>query len=288
MARRKEADERERAEVRLRYLLEKRDALNDEARSLRKERDRVNAKKAGVLEEYRALRDTHRQRVAAVRAHKARRDELQAEAKKLIRLKRTLKGRLRGGLESGLDRLRQDVARLEREQQTRELSLEAENRLLETLRRRRTELSELETLGREHRDVLERVQELDEAIDARFREADEAHAQVVARSEEVEALFAPLDEKRETLDVLFAESDRLHQAYLKVRERADHYHRRAAELREEVVAVREARRAEASAARQWAADQREAVREALEDDEEWEEAVDEALDHLRKGGKLEL
>ena len=288
MARKQVEEELQAAEVRYRHMLDRRDALNEEAAAFREERDRINAKKAEIREPLQALREEHAAVVAEVKAHKARRNELQARAKELIEVKRKVRGRLRGGLASEVGRLRDRVARLEHTQQTGALTLEEENRLLEELREARESLAELEALQAEHRDVLAQVDELGAAIDDCFKQADAEHEAVVAKSDASQSLWDRMAEKRETLDVLQAESDRLHQAFLEVRERADHYHRRAVEMREKVVAIRQARRQEDAEARALMEAQREAVQEALEDDEAWDEAVDEALAHLRKGGRLEL
>lgn len=288
MPRRKVLSELQRAEVRYRHLLEKRDALNREAAALRGERDLVHGKGAEIREALRPLLESHRALLEEVRSHKARRNDLQARAKELIALKRQLRGRLQGDLGDALARLEEDVARMEREQETRSLSLEEENRLLEALRGARAERAELERIREDHQEVLSQVNDLDVAIDDHFRWADEAHAALVAKSERVQALRAQMGARRDVLRRLDAEGDRLHGAFLAARERADRYHRRAVEMREELLALRRAQQAEDTEGRELLEAQREAVREALEDDAAWEGAVEAALGHLRKGGKLEL
>lgn len=288
MARKDDLTEVEQAEKRYQRLLEKRDRYNAEGRAVRQERDLLNEKKGTVRKEANALRDKRSQLLTEVREHKAARNDLQKRAKELIQVRRQLRGELKGGVAGQVKRFRDRIAQLEREQETQSLSLDAEARLLENLRGARQELAEVEKIQRDHEDVLQEVGELDTAIDDHFARADVAHEHVVQKSEAAQTLRPAIDEKFDELSRLIAEANRVHELYLKVRERADYYHQRGVEMRKKVITIRRSRRAEAKEGRKLVAKQKAAVEQALDDDEKLDEAVDEALATLRKGGKLEL
>jgi chromosome segregation ATPase len=160
--------------------------------------------------------------------------------------------------------------------------------LLESLRTARDELVELDGLQREHQEVLRGVGELDAAIDDHFQRAEVEHQEVLRLSELVQEVRRDLEEKQDELSILTAEANRIHGLFRKVRERADHYHQRAMEMRKEVITIKRARRRENVEGRVLMKEQKAAVREALEDEEELDQAVDNAIATLRKGGKLEL
>ncbi|MFQ5986242.1 MAG: hypothetical protein ACE5KQ_02655 [Thermoplasmata archaeon] len=288
MAQKKDLTELQQAERRYQNLIEKRDRFNADARAVREERDLLNKKKGEVRQQVNGLRDDRSRLLKEVREHKAQRDDLQRRAKELIRVKRKLRGRLKGGVEAEVRTRQKQIARLETDQETQSLSLAEESRLLENLRRAREELAELEAVEREHHEVLKEVGELDAAIDDHFEGAEAEHLEVVRISAQAQAGRSELDEKLDELSVLIAEANRIHELFVTVRERADHYHQRAMEMRKEVISIKRTRRREHAEGKVLMKEQKTAVREALEDEEKIDEAVDEALATLRKGGKLEL
>ncbi len=288
MARKEELTELQQAEWRYQHLVEKRDRFNAEARVVREERDLLNKKKGAVRQQTNAIRDRRSRLLKEVREHKGRRNDLQRRAKELIEVKRRLRGRMKGGVQAEVRNRRDQVAKLEMQQETQSLSLPDEARLLESIRRAREELAELEALAREHESVLHEVGELDVAIDDHFQRAETEHREVVEQSARAQALRGELDTKLAEGAILAAEANRLHELFMKVRERADHYHQRAMEMRKEVISVKRSRRQEHTEGRALLKAQKAVVREALEDEAKLDEAVDEALATLKKGDKLEL
>ncbi len=288
MARKEDLTERQQAERRYQSLVEKRDHFNVEARAVREERDLLNRKKAQVRQQANAIRDRRSRLLKEVRDHKAKRNDLQRRAKELIQIKGKLRGRLKGGVGAQVQNRRDQATKLETQQQTQSLSLTEESHLLENLRRARKELAELEVLQREHESVLREVGDVDVAIDDHFQRAEAEHQEVVAKSEQAQALRRELDEKLDEVSVLVAEANRIHELFVKVRERADHFHQRAMEMRKEIISIKRSRRQERTKAKALVKQQKAVVREALEDEEKLDEAVDEAIATLRKGGKLEL
>ena len=288
MPRRKDLTEQQQAERRYQNLIEKRDHFNAEARAVREERDLLNKKKGPVHQQANAIRDRRFQLLREVRDHKAKRNDLQRHAKELILIKRKLRGREKGGVAAQVQKRRDQATKLETQQQTQSLSLTEESRLLENLRQARKELVELEALQREHESVLKEVGELDVAIDDHFQRAEAEHQEVVAKSEQAQALRRELDEKLDEVSVLIAEANRIHELFVKVKERADHFHQRAMEMRKEVISIKRSRRQERTEAKVLVKQQKAVVREALEDEKKLDEAVEDAIATLRKGGKLEL
>src|SRR5438552_18043685 len=90
MVRKKTSSELEQAEINLQSLMEKRDALNGEAQQARQERDLVHEKKREVGVRLRPLKDRRASFAAEARAHRDKREVLQAKVKYLIELKRNL------------------------------------------------------------------------------------------------------------------------------------------------------------------------------------------------------
>ncbi len=288
MARKEDLTERQQAERRYQNMIEKRDRFNAESRVVREERDLLNKNKGLVRQQANAIRDRRSQLLGEVRDHKAKRNDLQRRGKELIQIKRKLRGRLKGGVEAQVREHRDQATKLETQQQTQSLSLTEESRLLENLRRARKELAELEVLQREHVSVLREVGDVDVAIDDHFQRAEAEHQEVVAKSEQAQAHRRELDEKLDEESVLIAEANRIHELFVKVKERADHFHQRAVEMRKEVISIKRSRRQEHTEAKALVKQQKAVVREALEDEKKLDEAVDEAIAALRKGGKLEL
>ncbi len=288
MARKDDLTEQQQAERRYQTLIEKRDHFNAEARVVREARDLLNEKRGPVRQQANAIRGRRSQLLGEVRDHKAKRNDLQRRAKELIQIKQKLRGHQKGGVEAQVRNRRAEATKLETQQQTQSLSLTEESRLLENLRRARKELAELEALQREHESVLREVGEVDVAIDDHFQRAEAEHHEVVTKSEHAQVLRRELDEKLDELSVLIAEANRIHELFVKVKERADHSHQRAMEMRREVISIKRSRRREHIEAKALVKQQKAVVREALEDEKKLDEAVDEAIATLRKGGKLEL
>ncbi len=288
MGRKRTLSELQHAEVRYRSLLEKRDEHNAEARTIREERDLLNKKKGEVRQEASRLRDRRSLLLKEVRAHKEKRNELQARAKELINVKRKLRGELKGSIEAELEDRKGRLREMETRQQTTSLSLEQEQRLLEEMRRAQSELDHLEAVAKEHRDVLQQVEELDATIDGHFQRAESEHQEVLRKSESVMALRGEIDTKMEALSLLAAEANKVHETFKAMKEKADHYHERAMEMRKKILSIKRARKQEYDEAMKALRKHKETVRKALGDEEALEKAVDDAISHLKKEGKVEL
>ena len=288
MVRKKVPSELEKAEVKLRDLMDRRDALNEEAHLHRQERDQLHEQKRGLAVGLRKLKDERGAVVQEMRVHKAKRNALQLKAKQLIELRRQLRGRVRGSVGTDLATLRREIARIEMDQQTRPMALKEENELLDGLKVKVRAMRELEKTKGEEDVVRKDVKEVDAEIDSLFRDADEEHAQVVALSEKANGLHDQVTQLVQNMGVLIAEANKKHEEYLEVRAKADEVHQKVVDMRTKVLTTRETARTEQREARQILKEHRQAVRRELFDEKKLDEFADKAVEALLKKGKVEI
>jgi len=286
MVRRKEKSELEQAEIKLESLIERRNALNSEAAVFREERDLLHDQKKGVVDQVRALRDERDRLVDEMRVHRDQRNEFQRKARDLIDLKRRVRGQLHGSIAGELERLRKDVKRMEMRQQTASLKLEEENALLDDLREKLKELKSLEHLRSEQDKVGKEVRDLDGSITDLFRAADKEHELVVKLNAEAKERHEKLGGLVGQISALTADANKKHEGYLKIRTRADELHQKAMEMREGVLTIRNAHRAEIREARNLLRQQNITVRRELLDERKLDKAAEEALQLLMKKGRV--
>ena len=288
MVRKKSLSELEKAEIKLQSLLEKRDALNDEGRVLRQERDLVHEKKRELSGRFRELKGQRSALVAEARAHRARRDAFQQKAKALIEMRRRLRTKMGGSLGEELRRAKREVAAMELRQQTATLTLAEENELLDDLKARLRQMRELEGLKKEQDGVFKEVQDVDASITELFAHADREHKAAVEASDKARAFDEELDALVASITTLGQEGDQKHEAYLDAKAKADEIHAKVLEMREKVLSERTTKRAEAREARDLIRAQNRAVRAALLDEKKLEASADEALQALLRKGRVEI
>jgi uncharacterized coiled-coil DUF342 family protein len=237
------------------------------------------------MKEARDRRDTF---VGQMRGHKKRRDDLQAKAKELIEFKKKLKGKPMGSLKDEIRAMEGDVRVMELRQQTVPLTIPKERELLEVIKKRVAEIQKLKVVLAEQEKIQKEVHDLDKSIDALFRQADKEHAEVVRLSEgqhkaheEAAALF-------KEIAALVASANKKHDEFLKLREGADAAHQKAQEMRDKIIEIKGAKRAERMEERKAVRDVNIATRKALDDKGVRDKAADEALQMLLKKGKIEI
>ncbi|MGQ0796796.1 MAG: DUF7121 family protein [Methanobacteriota archaeon] len=288
MVRRKSLSELEQAEIKLQSLVERRGTLNEEANVLRQERDLVHEKKREVASVFRELKGRRSGLIGQARAHREKRDDFQRKAKELIELKRKLRARGRTSAGEEFRLVKRQISEMEMRQQTATLTLREENRLLEGLKAKMQRLKDLESLKADEEKLAKEVKDLDATITDLFAVADREHKAAAEASEAARQLDGGLDELLQTLKTLAAEGDKHHEAYLEAREKADEIHAKVVEMREKVLASREARRAEARESRDLLRAQNRAARRALYDEEKLEESADAAFRSLLQKGRVEI
>jgi uncharacterized coiled-coil DUF342 family protein len=288
MVRKKTVSELEQAEIKLQSLLEKRDALNQEAQLLRKERDLVHEKKRELTGKLRELKDRRASFAAEARFHRARRDELQAKAKGLIAMKRKMRGSAHPDVGAELRAVKRQVSQMEMRQQTASLTIQKENELLEAIKGGFKRLRELEALKAEQDAISKEIRDIDSGITEFFEAAEKEHLEAVGLSEKAKSVHAEATELMRSVATLVAEGDEKHESYLSARSKADEVHAKVVEMRDKVLTIKGARRAEAREARDILRKQNRSVRQALYDEKKLEASADEALKALLQKGRVEI
>ncbi|HYM39812.1 MAG TPA: hypothetical protein VEY12_06685 [Thermoplasmata archaeon] len=288
MVRKKTLSELDQAEIKLESLLEKRDALNQEAQLARGERDMVHDKKRELSAKLREIKDRRGSLAAEARAHRSKRDEYQVKAKSLIELKRKL--RTHGGASASeeLRNLKRQTQAMELKQQTASLSLAAENDLIDQIKEHLKRVKELQVLKDEQDKISKEVKDLDGTITDLFAKADAEHKIASELSARAQAVHQETIELVQEISALIVEGNAKHEAYLEARGKADEVHAKVVEMRDKVLSIRGAKRAEAREARDLLRTQNRSVRRALYDEKKLEEAADQAVKALLQKGRVEI
>ncbi len=288
MVRKKTVSELEQAEIKLQSLLEKRDALNREAQLLRQERDLVHERKRELGPTLRELKDRRAALASEARSHRAKRDELQAKAKSLIELKRKMRGATSADVGAELRAMKKRVAQMEMRQQTASLTLSEENELIDELKQSMKRLKQLESLKGDQDKISTEIRDIDAGITDLFRAAEEAHQAAMALSAQARAVHEATVGLVQQVSTLIAEGNEKHAAYLDARTKADEIHAKVVEMREKVLSIRGARRAEEREAREALRQQNREVRRTLLDPKKLEDSADQALKALLEKGRVEI
>ena len=288
MVRKKTLSELQQAEIRLESLLEKRDALNQEAQLSRQERDMVHEKKRELSAKLREIKDRRGALAAQARAHRAKRDEFQTKAKSLIEIKRKL--RTQGGASASeeLRNLKRQTQAMELKQQTASLTLAEENELIDEIKSHMKRVKELQVLKDEQDKVSKEVKDLDGTITDLFAKADAEHKLATELSAQAQAVHQETLELVQGISALIVEGNAKHEAYLEARGKADEVHAKVVEMRDKVLTIRGAKRAEVRESRELLRDQNRSVRKALYDEKKLEQAADEAVKALLQKGRVEI
>ena len=288
MPRKKTPTELEKAELKLRSILDRRDELNEQANLVRQERDLLHNQRRETADNMREVRDKRDELVKKMRTHKAVRNKLHDQARALIDTRRKLRGKGPMNVGGDLRRLRVELDKMEMRQQTEPMPIAEENDLIDEMRVKYKDLLELEKVEDENVKVSKDVGDIDRHIDDLFRRADEEHKQVVVLSDEAQKLHDKVTEAFQRIAALSAEANKKHEEYIKLREKADEYHQRAQDMRKTVLKTKEDERNERREARDAIKQQNLAVRKALTDKKKLDEAAEDSLQQLLKHGKVEL
>ncbi len=288
MVRKKTLSELQQAEIRLESLLEKRDALNQEANLARQERDMVHEKKRELSVKLREIKDRRGALAAEARAHRAKRDEYQEKARALIELKRKLRSHGGSSASEELRALKRQTQAMELKQQTASLTLAEENELIDRIKEHMKRVKELETLKTEQDKITKEVRDLDGTITELFAKADAERKVASELSARAQAVHQETLELVQGISALIVEGNGKHEAYLEARANADEVHAKVVEMREKVLSMRGAQRAERREARDALRDQNRSVRRALFDEKKLEEAADAAVKALLQKGRVEI
>lgn len=288
MVRKKTLPELQQAEIKLESLLEKRDALNQEAALARQERDMVHEKKRELSAKLREIKDRRGALAAEARAHRAKRDEFQGKAKALIELKRKLRSQGGASASEELRTVKRQTQAMEFKQQTVSLTLAEENELIDQIKDHIKRVKELQVLKDEQDKITKEVRDLDGTITDLFAKADAEHKIASERSALAQAAHQETIELVQAISALIVEGDAKHQVFLEARGKADEVHAKVVEMRDKVLSIRGAQRAEQRESRDALRNQNRAVRRALYDEKKLDEAADAAVKALLQKGRVEI
>lgn len=269
-------------------LLDQRNLLNDQGKAARTDRDLLNEQrrtKSIAIEEHKVQRDAANEQM---RVHKELRNAYQDQAKALIDQKKGKTGAIERSLPLKVRKLRNDLQAAVEQQQTTELTIAKERVLVEKIREMWLELKGLETEMAKQKTVAAELTGADADIDALFAKADAEHAEVSkwmkTAQEHHEKFIAGVKEIR----ILVAESNKKHTEFIACKTKADEYHNKAMELREKVMAIRGERKAQFDAQRKEIQEVNQTARRNVADPRAIESYKDNALEQLKKGGKITL
>lgn len=267
-------------------FVQKRNELNDAARQLRQERDMLHDARKRFKDQMDAAKVKRDELNAKMREAKTRRNELQAQAKELIKSRQSKGGEVSKSLPLQARQLEKQIQEMELRQQTQPHTIEKERELLKQIKAKGQELAEIRTKLDVNREVKVDLNNLDQAIDDLFKQADEAHNEVQAFHKEASKFHDEFVQAVEESRVLTREANEKHKAYIEARERSNEQHAKAMELREQMITIRGERRAEYEAHKRELQDYNKGVQQAVADPKRLEEKAKDDLDALKKGGKI--
>lgn len=269
-------------------LIEARNQSNDLARAAADARNQLNEARRGKSEEietHKAARDAANE---VMRTHRAARDAYQEQAKALIAQKKGKAGALDRSLHLQVRKLQNDIAAMVEQQQTAVLSPSKEKVLVEKIRDLFLELKAKEAELKQQKVVEVDLSDTDGSIDDFFAKADAEHVQVVAALKEAQGHHEKFIAGVKEIRMLVSEANKKHAEFVAHKQKADESHTRAMELREKVMAVRSERKAEFDAQRKEIQQVNQTARRNVADPKALDRLKDDALEQLKKGGKISL
>jgi uncharacterized coiled-coil DUF342 family protein len=288
MAVKKKIDELRSSEEKFQSLVTKRDELNQQAQAIRIERDALNDKKKELREYLDELRDQRRSLSAKVGEHKKKRDELQLKAKSMIAMKQKLRSGMNKEARMSLTEKKREMHRLEMEQQTIPVPIEEEAELVKKIKVLYKQIGELEGLVTEQKEIQLSVEEIDDTIDEAFSLANSEHQYLMLHVNERKEIDSKINTVVNDIGIVIAAANKKHQEFLELRDAADAQHNKARDLRDKILEIRAAKRAERDEQRRDLAEVNASVRKELLDKDKLDKAADSALKQLLSKGKIEL
>ena len=281
-------DELQSAEEKFQALVAKRDEFHLKAQSVRVERDALNEKKKELRNQIDDLRDERRALSAKVADHKEKRDELQSKAKSMIDIKKKLRTTVDNDAKMTLTTAKREMRKLEMEYQTIPRPLEEEAVVIKRIKKLYEQITQLEKLVKDQKEIKMSISEVDDVIDEAFKLANNEHRQLMVYVEQRKAIDEKVRDIVNEISIVIGAGDKKHQEYMDLRAAADHQHTRAKELRDKILEIRATKRKERDEERKAISDLNAASRKELQDKDKLDKAADSALEKLLAKGKIEL
>lgn len=285
-----ERKERENLEKKADMFVQRRNEFNDQANAIRGERDLLNEKRKelmGKMDELKATRDVHN---ASLREHKEKRNEYQQQARLLIAKQRGVKREKPEG-PSPIFRakeLQSEIRDMEYQQQTTVLTTKQENKLIETIRKKRIELSGLAKEAEKAKQLNVDLRNTSDAIDQLFKLADAEHQEVVKFYKLAQEAHGEFMKVFDEASRVIGAANAKHAEFVQARQKADEQHQNFLDLRSKILELKGRDIADRHEARAIIREQRERVREAVADPRKLDEHAEDSLEKLKKGGKIQI
>jgi len=285
-----ERKERENLEKKADQYVQKRNEFNDQANVARGERDLLNGKRQelmGKMDELKRKRDEFN---GQLREHKEKRNEFQQQAKLLIAKQR---GQKRGKPEGPspifrAKELQSEIRDMEYQQQTTVLTTKEENKLIETIRKKRFELSGLAKEAEKAKQLNVDLRNTSDAIDQLFKMADAEHQEVVKFYKLAQEAHAEFMKVFDDASRVIGQANAKHAEFVSIRQKADEQHQQFLDLRSKILELKGRDIALRHEARAIIKEQRQKVNEAVADPKKLDAHAEDSLEKLKKGGKIQI
>lgn len=276
------------AEKKYRGFVDERDKIHEQVRAIVEEKKVLYDQKDKLFDDLNKLKRDKEALAKTLHGHKTARNEMQRRAKDLIMKKKQMAKGLKGNVFHNLESLQREFENLEMKQQTSTMSIEEENKLIESIRRKYRQLGTMKEEAEKRKDVEKNVKGVDDSIDGLFKGADEQHEQVLKLAAQIKAMQEQFANHITEIGHIIAEIKKKQDSIGKLREQADDFHARAMAMKEKVIANKKEKWAEINEGRQVLREHHKKVRDVLDDKKKLDEALDTQLADLFKKGKIEL
>lgn len=286
-----ERKERENLEKKADLFVQKRNEYNDQAQLARGERDLLNSKKQELFQQMDAIKKERDAHNADLREHKEKRNAFQQQAKLLIAKQRGQKREKKDEGPNPIFRAKElqgEIRDMEYQQQTSVLTTKEENRLIDSIRKKRIELASLAKEAEKAKQINIDLRSTSDAIDQLFKMADAEHQEVVKYYKLAQEAHERFMKVFQEASQVIASANQKHQEFLDIRAKADEQHKQFLELRSKILELRGKDIMERQEARAIIREQRDQVRRAVADPQKLEEHAEDVLTQLKKGGKIKL
>ena len=276
-------------ESKVRKLRDIRNAHHDEAKRSADKRNNIQSQ----YSEHREKLDLDLAEVRTIRsevkAFKERRNAIQAQIRDLIGQSKSQRD---GGKDSKsatfeYNKLRSEVDNLEHVFETRGgMSPKKEKETMESLKRMRRRLTELEPEVEEMAIIKVDLSNRDEAIKTLKVEADAAHQSMIDAVERAKVASKDLDELFAHRDFLKSEGDRFHNEFIAGKEKADEIHQKIVKMMDEVNEARDKLKMARVERESWMSDHNDSIKKMMKTGAESEDVANALVDTLLDSGTL--
>jgi len=276
-------------ESKVRKLRDIRNTHHDEAKRAADKRNNIQSQ----YREHREKLDLDLAEVRAIRsevkAFKERRNAIQAQIKDLIGQSKSQRGAGKDVKSATFEynKLTSEVENLEHVFETRGgMSAKKEKETMESLKRMRRRLSELEPEVEEMALIKVDLSNRDEAIKALKVEADAAHQSMIEAVDRAKEASKDLDEQFTHRDFLKSEGDRFHNEFIAGKEKADEVHQKIVKMMDEVNEARDKLKMARVERESWMSDHNNSVKKMMKTGAESEDVANALVDTLLNSGSL--